>query len=361
MTIISTTSVEQAASSSTFRVTQYPHHRAWLDESIERSEDGTEYLNAHIKDTDKEGYESRKDLYVNELGHEMWCKPELLALMLEVRKAMPGVDFLTQNGWFDNRANRVERVSVYRKGDNFTMGVLAFEPTNSLSKRGGYRSYDNNGELLKCQYIVQSPHIDNPKYSFTSLGSFSRVASSVAGALKNAKKYLRSYAPLDLARLADKDYRPTSYKRRRAIEVEIGEALRGLPSAALLVEEIHRLANEGGSVHQNAALHRSAKEFMEIQTRYNEVMNSSTPVAFVVIGAQGDVHVVGRDVQPSGSDKWGMIYRYASTNDLPEEILGAVSVLSMMGKGKSVDEVGIKISDTLYWVELEKGLGEICV
>jgi len=361
MTIISKTSVEQAASSSTFRTTQYDHYRAWLDESIERSEVCTEYSNAHIKDIDKEGYESRKDLYVNELGHEMWCKPELLAFMLEVRKAMPGVDFLTRSGWYDSRANRIERVSVYRKGDNFTMGALGFELTNGLSKRGSYRSYDNNGELLKCQYIVQSPYIDNPKYSFTSEGSFSRVASSVAGALKNAKKYLRSYAPLDLAMLAAKDYRSTSYKRRRAIEVEIGEALRGLPSPALLVEEIHRLANEGGSVHQNVSLHHSAKEYMVLQGRYKEIMNSSTPVAFVSIGTQGDVHVIGRDVQLSGSDKWGMIYRYASTNDLPEEILGAVSVLSMMGKGKGVDEVGIKISNTLYWVELEKGVSEICV
>lgn len=361
MTIISTTSVANALSSSTFRPHQYPHNRAWVHDNIEGSDRVCEHFNAYIKDSDKEGYESRKDLYVNELGHEIWCKPELLGFMLEVRKAMSGVDFLAASGGFDGRANRMERVWVYRKGDNFTMGMLGFEPTNRLASRRSARTYDNNGDPIKPRYIVQSPYIRNPKYSFTSEGSYSRAASSVAGALKNAKKYLRSYAPLDLAVLTADGYRPTSQKRRRSIEVEIGEALRGLPSAPSLVEEIHRLANEGGSVHQNAALHRSVKEFMEIQARYNEVMNSSNPVAFVAIDAKGDVHVIGRDIPPSGEDTWGMIYRYASTNDLPEDILGAVSVLSMMGKGKSVDEVGTKISDTLYWIELEKGASEICV
>jgi hypothetical protein len=339
----------------------YPHHKARLNASIERSKENSEYYNAHIKDVDKEGYESRKDLYVNELGHELWCKPELLEFMLEVRKALSGVDFIMQGPWFDRSTNRTERVSVYRKGDNFTMGAIGFEPTNGLSNKGGYRKYGDDGRLLKCQYIVQSPHIDNPKYSFTSEGSFSRVARSVDGALKNAKKYLRSYTPLDLARLTDKDYRPTPYKRGREIEVEIGEVLRGLPSAASLIEEIHRLANEGGSVHRNAALHRSAKEYMDLQARYTEVRNSITPVAFVAIGTQGDVHVIGRNIQPLGPDTWGMIYRYASTNDLPEELLGAVSVLSMMDSGKSVEEVGMKVSDTLYWVELEKEVNDICV
>ena len=361
MTIISATRIP-ALSESTFRKTQYEHNKAWVDDNIDRSEGASTYSDAHIKDVDGEGYESRKDLYVNDLGHNLWCKPELLELMLEVRKAIPGVDFLVHSGCFDARANRINRVSVYRKGDNLTMGTLSFSTTYSLSGGRISRTHDNKGQPLKQYYIVQSPYIDNPKYRFTSDGSFSRVASSVAGALKNAKKYLRSYTPLNLAVLTAPDFRPTSYKRRITIEIEIGEVLRGLPPTSRLVEEIYRLANEGGSMHQNAALHRGVKEYMDLQAQYEEVTGRLIPTAFVVIGAQGDAHVLGLHISPSGGmDTWGMIYRYASTNDLPDELLGAVSVLSMMDKRKSVDGVGRKVSDTLYWVELEKGVDDICV
>jgi len=205
---------------------------------------------------------------------------------------------------------------------------------------------------MDYMYGVVSPNICNEKYSDHRELFSTKMTKNVDTALKHVKKYVRPMSLTDIARQSTNDYEHTvrrlvsqkvntaEQSKRSVLQDELMTELRtmyqtGYEFNATLAEKIHDwiAADEEASKYE--------RKFKQLECRFVQVKN--TPMGQHLSVAQcTDMLSYSTKVTPTDV--------FTATN-APEELVGKLSVLTILEDEAYVEDVGMKITDELFYVE----------
>ena len=227
----------------------------------------------------------------------------------------------------------------------------------------------------KMVYTVYSDNIENKKFS-TGKGTRSAGSKKLAIAIKNARKYLRKRPEVETAKiLTTWCAEIVSDERARAkqgLEEGIFENLMGnhtrlnYPSDGpafvndRFMQELLRLSEQGAIQDQSVL-----NAIMEIQTKMKEVerLDPAKPGWHIVFTQKNRVGqdriVMVKMMVQSNPSSWNKTFDaegdayVMEPHEVPEIVQGRMAVLGMLEDGTHVDGVGVKLSDTCFYVDLE--------
>lgn len=202
-------------------------------------------------------------------------------------------------------------------------------------------------------YGVVSPNITNEKYSDHRDLFNTKMTKNVDTALKHVKKYVRPMSLTDIARNSTNDYEhkirslvsskvnAAENSKRSVMQDELMTELRtmyqtGYEFNPTLAEKIHDW------IEADAEASKYQRKFKnDMSCRFVQVKN--TPMGQHLSVAQcTDMLSYSTKVTPTDV--------FTATN-APEELVGKLSVLSILEDEGYVEDVGMKITDELFYVE----------
>jgi hypothetical protein len=283
---------------------------------------------------------------------------ELWEFMEKLRKEIPSIEFGlpskvraqdisigTGNTIYPIRV--MSEMVAYLPNDVYTLGSI------------GYADYcvtkakDNKKRVPS--YMVSSRNIENKKFDSYREHASMLLAKNLETAIVNAKKHLRPYAPIEIARVEMPDVetrvRAGTDNFRRAAE----NAQYMLGKDSVIMQELIHLVTSGYEF-----VNSKAQEliFTAITANQEYVKSKDKVVTgkFVSVSSQFGVQMV--DIIPTMKlsevhDKdWegdgSMRYRLS---EAPEDIMGGIAVLSMVETERYIEGVGSRLGDTTFWVQ----------
>jgi len=334
----------------------YNHSSMVVDRVISKFEDWNETWGAHNTISAVPAHPDC--IYTNRRGHEIWCSPELYSFITEVKKAIPNIEFtgvgsrvVTQyNHVAETRAAYHTTVAAYFEGDVYALGVIAYSTTKYLTENGGGYHASAGDEFKK--YVVESPYIHNRRYSSNSSWRCAHTSDKLDKALVYAKKFLRSYAPLDVLKVSEgaaEDKLSTTLVRQQS---ELYRMQRDELNTYLLdmARAVHVLANGGDVASCDSYTLNLVEKYMAKHEEVTKESSKVKPITCVVLRRDNSVFTVDHTIKDRNITRIGDVVSVSSTDQLPSNIQGAVAVMSMLNVGEVLDEVGFKQHDRIYWV-----------
>lgn len=247
---------------------------------------------------------------------------------------------------------------VYREGDNYVMGII------------GYGDFQTNGDG-DDRYAVWSPNIKNMKYSHGLQQNMS-LALKQDKAVKNAMKYLRPLTVEQTMKLSLRQCHRAAQEVVSKIRDNTGELRRELvnnffdtstysaPKPNPLQRELKHLVESGYEFLDKDLgdkLHKMFGGLKELEAARQVVDNTFTFVEAIVSPTGRQMFRVHTDVDASTHYS---ITRSVSElpdntsvydqHNLPDELAGKLSVLSMLELEGYVEGVGYRAADNVFYV-----------
>lgn len=257
-------------------------------------------------------------------------------LAYEVEQAIPGCRVTPENNLWS---------WVYMPDDHYAMGMI------------GYGDFRDKGDGTDM-YTVKARTIQNGKYNDYSRQYHMAMSTKREVAVKNAKKYLRRFSPLDVAetsvgalRYVINEQRNKAQKDLRATEIDLFGGVLPTKNLPMAVEELRILAaNHHPFVDPNFgdALRNYFAQRDEVYADAGQAHN----MTFVSITKHGDK--VRWDVADvDGAERYIPNIHTSHTyfDGVPEELMGKVSVLNMLEDETYIAGVGFKLFDGVYYVD----------
>lgn len=293
------------------------------------------------------------------LAYDLEGREHLKAFARAIKEAFPTYKFAHKDS---------QSMYVYRVGDQYTMGDIAF--ADYRDRKTKPQEYEPDGTPKEYRkFCVFSPNMDNGKYSYGQRENMAE-AVSIKRAMANVRKYLRpmnlvqsmSLTHADVSRAAQKSLRALvdeANKARRDIisdsTLDVTSAyssLNTLPKTDALTLELKHLLDTGHEFvnpefkQQLEDLFAQRDKVTESRTNYLKQRHTYVETS---INTFGDIkYKVVRDVDvdtrlddhiPSDNIS---IYTQA---DLPKELEGKLAVIQMVEDNHYVDGVGYRVSD----------------
>lgn len=271
---------------------------------------------------------------------------ELYDFACELRSQMRGIKFGPAFGQYVTTDYSV--LSVYYEEDAYIIGQIGYIP-------------DSSGVL---KYVVQSRLIANERYNRHNHAYHTRTGSDMKRMLREAKKNLRRWNPTEIAALsrtnAGDKMRRYLHKFERA-ESDAREKLVGSvyvgKDRPIFKEFRHMLSTE--YEFADPTFRDLIAEWVDAEKILSDHA-LQFPVKFVNIAQRFGrqvVHTVDTeyrngDVYMSFKDGSAPIVQSFQSDDVPEDVVQKVSVLSMLGDEEYVEGVGYKHDETTYWLHV---------
>ena len=293
------------------------------------------------------------------LSYNMIGTEHLKAFARAIQEAFPAYKFAYENS---------HSFHVYRVGDQYTMGTIAF--ADLRDRKATPQKFDDDGNPVEDRkFVVLSPNIENGKYSYGHRENMAE-AISIKRAMTNVRKYLRpmnlvqsmSLTAADVSRGAQRSLRKivdeAGSVRRKIISDETLDVTNSyssfstLPKSDALTLELKHLLDTGHEfvnlefkqlledlfAHREkvteARLNYSKNKHMYVETSVNTFGDIKYKVVRDVdVDRRLDDHIPSDNIS---------IYTQA---DLPKELEGKLAVVQMLEDGQYVDEVGYRVSD----------------
>jgi len=283
-------------------------------------------------------------------GHEGWLDgvpviPELYALGAGVRRMIPSVKFygsiISCN--HDNR--------IFGEPELFSEVHAVVNDSPYSTARIGYGKY--RGQKGDRHYMVDTRGITNEKY-MTGRDQYSmKLASKLEVAVKNAVANMIPHTPGEIAKLTYEKYTERSVKAGQSKANKLPALMNAVSHSALL-NEIRALHAQGATF--------ITPEFQAIVDNMDEAVSlaneerSKRIDATLVHFTQRSGRMIARCVTCNDIRRHTTMYTVPSSEDfemdaIPPYIAEKVAVLQTLERGNHVDGVGMKVIDTLYWVE----------
>jgi hypothetical protein len=269
-------------------------------------------------------------------------------LMEKLTSAMPNIQVhpsnLLRHEHEGKTAYLVNEFSIYMDEYPFDFGRI------------GYRDYTTGKKNDENIYGIYSRKIHNAKYG-TGRDQFHMVmTASVDKAVKMGMKYLVPYTHSELARAHYKSIVGNASQSNTDALGELAKTINPISGARseLLIQELLHL------IHQKATF--KSAEFNEVLANLEGAYNRMKEEQARVVDAQfvrfrkvgGDMYVdvmTAQDVRRNDfKASLGDIMTY-KMDELPEDLLGSISVLNILEDGQYVTRVGQKVDDTTFWIE----------
>ncbi len=276
---------------------------------------------------------------------------DLEEFVLALRKKHPQFKFgVSRNCRSNMRVLDVyNEVWVYRTGDDYALGRIGFCSPNP--ERSAYV------ETNAPRYSVYSRAVTNEMYSPDKWSYNAVTSKDLKTAMRNASKYLKIFSPVEYAKMSIRTFsghisspRIDSIMRKDRAERDV--RINMLEVTTALMDAIKQ-----GFVIPSSELREIIEEYSAARQEYDGRMSSTTNGYYVRItddmGTQratvikiDDVtgHCNGLPVFDLGE------VNSITTTDLPEDIMGKLSVLAMLGDDQYVEGVGMKVSPNMFWL-----------
>lgn len=251
-------------------------------------------------------------------------------------------------------SKRHNMLYVYRGGDNYVMGII------------GYGDFQTNGDG-NDRYAVWSPNIKNMKYGYGLQQNMS-LALKQDKAVKNAMKYIRPLTVEQTMRLSLRKCASAAQEVVSKIRDNTGEVRRELvnnffdtstystPKANALQRELRHLVESGYEFLDKDLgykLHKMFDGLKELEAAREVVGNTFTFVEAFVSPTGRQMFRVHTDVDVLSHYSFTMLPDNTSVYDqhnLPDELAGKLSVLSMLESEGYVEGVGYREADNVFYV-----------
>ena len=232
---------------------------------------------------------------------------------------------------------------VYMPEDHVAMGAI------------GYGNFSNNGRGAST-YAVASRTIANRKYGNGTEQYCTVKSVSIGVSVKSAKKYLRKHSPKELVERTKESIREAVNKMRNNAVSAISQSEvdlfgGGLPrrEKAPLLAEMRYLLNSGHKF-LDPTVPAKLTEYFALLTEEQNTQGRVNMDFVAVSMAHGKQRF---DVVPV--DKvdyhWPTIGEPQSFyDDVPEDIIGRLAVLSMVEDGAYVPGVGLRHTEGIFYV-----------
>ena len=241
---------------------------------------------------------------------------------------------------------------VYREGDSFPMGYIAYKDIR-----------ENHSDTDDPKYLVYSPNIHNGKYSYGDR-MHSAQATTKEKAVKNAVTYLRALTVPQVVEITKDtckrkaasqtdDLRNDVRKKGEAIAQDLFSTYKYDNPNALQVELRHMV--ESGHEFLNKELGQQLKEIFTGFDEYKEARENSSD-SFLFVEAyqsfgQNKFRCAPVDLRMYGDET---VKRELQTirgeDDLPEDIKGKLAVLGMVDVEHYVDGVGYRAAENIFYL-----------
>ena len=239
----------------------------------------------------------------------------------------------------------VRRVWVHMPKDPFCLGWI------------GYGDFQTTVSADKLSYVVYSKNISNWKYGDYNDQYHMAMSVNLNTAVRNAKKYLRPLSTSDMALEKYDEMITHSNKSKDKASNDAynarGDMLRHSetkPNA--LVEYMRTLVNTGHEF-TDKELEGTLLNYFKLEKESTELKHKVIKTVFVRVHERFGKQVfdVATVVKDGYRNKTESVVAY-SKDDLPEDIMGKISALSMVENGHWVDDVGYRVDATLFYVVL---------
>lgn len=224
----------------------------------------------------------------------------------------------------------------------------------------GRISYKDNGARKKdvMTYGVYSRKIRNAKYAHHRDQHHIVTATDVKKALKNVSKYLMPYSTQELAQAF---YEPIVSNVAKAGDALTREIRTKAEPLAYAHEELAReiaYLKEQGVQFKSAKFRQVAESLGDVVERYEAEKGRSTGAIFVrfyevggqtLFSTQQVIEVKKNYNQPCNSAEQRIEGKPVA--EIPEDIMSAVSVLSILNNNQYVANVGMKLDEKHFWIE----------
>ena len=268
---------------------------------------------------------------------------ELQEFMAEIRKSFRGVLFTPDAG--DKR-----RVYVHMPNDPYVMGYI------------GYGDFQTTAKAMQSSYVVSSRHIMNYKYADYNDQYYMAMSINLSTAVRNAKKYLRPLTTKDMAldEWTEADMRRKSKNTKSAMDVKRNNTLSDLLAKNNRERNIEynpmleymRTLVKVGHEFTDKELESDLLSYFKLEEDANAISSDGVDVDYVRVYEKYGKQVF--DVVPLirkeyGRSDLGNIITY-DKDKVPEDVMGKVSVLSMVENKHWVDDVGYRVDATMFYV-----------
>ena len=295
------------------------------------------------------GSDCNKSVF-NQRHHSHYMMPiSLRDFAARVQEAFPRCKFGLGRG-----VSSSTRLYVYHDTSPVCMGWIGYgDFTTSLSENPD-------------KFAVVSRLIENGSYGWSAWQYNLASSKNIDKAAQNASRYLRPYSPEELA---------NSYSRdcAAAYEEEISESRSSVNGKYAAVTNLNRDAGngqalmhelvqlyKGGHIFHHASLHTSIGELVtEVDTKKDMDNTRETRMSMVCVSpdtngkqvyAVCNVDNIGdAPLYHKASGKFTFSASYTD-EDLPAELVGGLSTLSILEDGQYVRGVGYRHNDSIFYV-----------
>ena len=268
---------------------------------------------------------------------------ELQEFMAEIRKSFRGVLFTPDAG--DKR-----KVYVHMPNDPYVMGYI------------GYGDFLTTAKAMQSSYVISSRHIMNYKYADYNDQHYMAMSINLSTAVRNAKKYLRPLTTKDMAldQWTESDMRRKSKNTKSEMEVKRNNALSDLLAKSNREKNIDynpmleymRTLVKVGHEFTDKELESNLLSYFALEKDVNAFSGNDVDVDYVRVyekyGKQV-FDVVRLIREDSYRSTLGNLTTY-DKDKVPEDVMGKVSVLSMVENGHWGDDVGYRVDATMFYV-----------
>lgn len=287
------------------------------------------------------------------------CMYDLKEFAEKLLEVMPTVKFLPIDTEYVSYAVTDDN-GVYQTSNNIRVFNELAVYLDEFPFDIGRVNFKDNGARKKNTktYGVYSRKIANAKYAYHREQHNMVTATDVKKAVKNAMKYFSPYSTRELAQAY---YDPIRSNVGKSQEEAIRNARNHMSPLTNdyveLLREIHALKQQGVQF-KSAKVREIAEGVDDVLATYDYENSRSVGAIFVRFYQVGDQtyystqHAI--EIKKHHSSICGTAEDRAEgkpVSEIPEDIMGAVSVLSILNDGQYVANVGMKLNSSHFWIE----------
>ena len=252
-----------------------------------------------------------------------------------------GVSKRIKNSWGHGSINRVLELYVYMEGHTYAMMKI------------GYADYSvkNTGDV---KYMVYARMIKNEKFREDSDQYHMATAENIERAVKNVKKYMRPYSPVECANMTFQDVRG----KFSSVASGISDTLynvRGevLGSAHLRAELFHMI--DIGYEFLSEEFKGMIVNWRDAHRAEQEARGRALHAYYVNVRIHRE-EMVCDVIEVLDANKRHRLETHTPVTtykmeELPDGVAGNLAALSMVEDGHYVDGVGLRVDSATFWVQ----------
>ena len=280
--------------------------------------------------------------------HGIPVRPEVKAfaerIAREFRGCTFGADRFCKQSWHQSRPVYNE-LWLMMPGQAYALG------------RVGYADYSNK-DRGTYTYSVYSRTINNEKYKNSSDNFYRAMSSDMERAVKNAKKHIRMYSPTEFAQMTAREFTSSVEDSTNEVESAWQRARREVTGSNDLYKEIKHLV-ECGHKFLSEEFNTMVASWLETAKAWSVEKHRKIPAYFVhvaVLRNEQTFEIVEIEDAKGRLGNYSQVWADAKpqrfkADDLPEDLMGKLSVLSLLDVGQYTQGVGKRVGETMFWVE----------